>query len=117
MTNFDCKNRDMALTALDTIATSMQGTQQAAILAVKSWVQKNMPVVSSQEELNKIFYAKTEPQRKGEAWRNRGSQKVNGEWVSTEPEDGAEWTCVWNAKTKRWEPPFPPPLIMRKGED
>ena len=40
MTDFECKNMDMALTALDTIAAGMKGARQAALLAVKTWVHK-----------------------------------------------------------------------------
>jgi hypothetical protein len=116
MTDILCKSRAIALTALDTIATSMKGTQQAAVLAVKAWVQENVMTGLSQEELDKIFCTETEGQRKAREWRDRGSRKVNDEWVSTEPEDGTEWKCVWNGKTKRWEPPFPPPLIQKRGE-
>jgi hypothetical protein len=114
MADFECKNVGMAITALDTIAASMEGTQRAAVLAVKTWVQKNAPAKLScetREKLLSIFNAETEGQRKAREWYNRGSRTVGGELVSTEPEGGAEWTCVWNAKTKRWEPPYPPPLI------
>jgi hypothetical protein len=117
MADFECKSRDMALVALDTIATSMNGTQRLAVLAVKEWVQENTTPRYIQEELLSILNAETEGQRKAREWWNRGSQKADGEWVTPEPEDGAEWICVWKAETKRWEPPFPPPLIVRKGED
>jgi hypothetical protein len=39
---FECTNRAMALTALDTIAAgSMKGPQRDAVMAVKAWVQEN----------------------------------------------------------------------------
>jgi hypothetical protein len=119
MADFECKSRDMALTVLDTIAASMKGTQRQAVLAVKDWVRENTTTGYTQEELLRIFtsHPETEGQRKAREWWDRGSRKVGGEWVTPEPEDGAEWTCVWNAETKRWEPPFPPPLIVRKGEN
>jgi hypothetical protein len=120
MNNFECKSRAMALTALDTIAASMKGTQRAAVLAVKTWMEKNVPVPLSPEEFQKmrdILMSETETERLGREWWDRGSRKVDGEWVSTEPENGAEWKCVWNAKTKRWEPPYTPPLISRPGDN
>jgi hypothetical protein len=112
MADFECKSVAMALTALNTIAAELKGTQQAAILAVKAWIQENVPKEFPSEELKKIFEYVTEGERKGREWYERGSRKVNGEWVSTEPEEGAEWTCVWNAKNKQWQPPYPPPLTM-----
>jgi hypothetical protein len=55
----------MALTVLDTIAVSMEGTRREAVLAVKSWVDENVPDFSriaqvdystlTDEELKKII--------------------------------------------------------------
>jgi hypothetical protein len=85
---------------------------RAALLAVNAWIQENVPKEIPREDLGKIFTSETEGQRTGREWYERGSRKVNGEWVSTEPEEGAERACVWNSKNKQWQPPYPPPLIM-----
>jgi hypothetical protein len=121
MADFECTNKAMALTALDTIAASMKGTQREAVLAVKAWVQENVPNPLSAETIQKlkdVFEYETEGERLGREWYNRGSQKLEtGEWVNSEPADGAEWKCVWNAKNKCWKPPFPPPLIQGREPD
>ncbi|MDR0642077.1 MAG: hypothetical protein LBG07_06430 [Treponema sp.] len=120
MVNMLCKNRTMALTALIAIAENTPpGTQRAVLLAVNEWILQNTSEEYSRVELDGKFaklFEKTEAEQKGWDWYCRGSRKVGSEWVSTEPEDGAEWKCVWNAKTKRWEPPYQPPLIEKKGE-
>lgn len=115
--DFECTSKAMALTALDTIAASMKGAQREAVLAVKAWVRENTSdglTGEVREKLESIFNAETEGQRKGREWYQRGSRKIGGEWVTPDPEDGAEWSCVWNAKAKRWEPPCMLPLA---GED
>jgi hypothetical protein len=116
MNDFECKSKAMALNCLGAIAESSRGKQQKALLAVKTWLTENVPAPFGPETLQKlrdVFESETEAERLGREWWDRGSRKVNGEWVSTEPENGAEWKCVWNAKIKRWEPPCPPPLISR----
>jgi hypothetical protein len=65
MAGMSCKDRAMALTVLDTIAASMTGTQREAVLAVKSWIEENVPDFSriaqvdysklTDEELKKII--------------------------------------------------------------
>ena len=64
-----------------------------------------------QKKLEQAFTSETEGHRKGREWWDRGSRKVNDKFIPTEPEDGAEWVCIWNAKHKCWEPPYPPPLV------
>jgi hypothetical protein len=115
MADFECKNRGTALAALDAIAAELNGTRQAALTAVKAWIRENVSSDIPREELEKIFTRETEGRRKGREWWERGSRKVNGAWASSEPEDGAERTCVWNAKNKHWQPPSPPPLATGGG--
>jgi hypothetical protein len=43
MAGIICQNKVMALTVLDTIAANMTGTQREAVLAVKSWIEENVP--------------------------------------------------------------------------
>jgi hypothetical protein len=116
-----CKSRAAAFAGLETMASSMpKGIQKDALTAIKNWLTENVPVPFGPETLQKlrdVFESETEGERLGREWWDRGSRKVDGEWVSTEPENGAQWTCVWNAKTKRWEPPYPPPLISRPGDN
>jgi hypothetical protein len=57
-----------------------------------------------------------EPHRLGWDWYCRGSKKIRDEWVYTEPENGAEWTCIWNAEKKEWEPSTLPPWIEPQTE-
>jgi hypothetical protein len=112
MADFECKSIATALSALNAIAAELKGTQRAAILAVNAWIQENVPKEIPREELGKIFTSETEGQRTGREWYERGSRKVGGEWVSAEPEEGAERACVWNSKNKQWQPPCPPPPVM-----
>jgi hypothetical protein len=101
---FICKTRASALTALDAITENLPaGTQQSALLAVKAWIEDNCQAMQSREETNAILakiFERTPGEQKGLAWY----KKKKGELVSTEPEDGAEWKCAWNGKTKTWEP-------------
>jgi hypothetical protein len=115
MADFECKSKATALAALDAIAAELGGAQQAALEAVKAWIRESAPDEADREELRKIFEHETEGRRKGREWFDRESQKVNGDRASAEPEEGAEWTCTWNAKNKQWRPPYPPPLVM-EGE-
>jgi hypothetical protein len=111
---FECASGAIALTVLDTIAASMKGTRRAALFAVKSWVEGNTSEPANAEELSRIFEETLRlipAQQKGRDWWDRGCKKIDGEFIPTEPEDGAEWTCIYNAKKKRWEPPYPPPLV------
>ena len=114
-TSFECTSKAIALSALDAIAASMKGAQRDAVLAVKVWIQENVRQETSPDEVMQraweILGKESEGERKGREWNERGTRKINGEWVSSEPEDGAEWKCVWNAKTKRWEPPYPLPIV------
>jgi hypothetical protein len=118
MANFECKNRAMALTALDAIASSLQGAQQAAVLAVKVWVEANAPPEPDREtweRLKRIFEG-NEWEQKGRAWLDQETSDPTYEGSTEgdlhhkhhemiyEPEDGAELDCFWNAKYKAWEP-------------
>lgn len=55
----ECKSKGAALTALETIAESLQGIQREALLAVKSWIQKNVTdgyiTQETLDKLDKIF--------------------------------------------------------------
>jgi hypothetical protein len=120
MNDFECKSKAMAINCLTAIAECSRNKQQKALLAVKSWLAESIPDPLNSETLQKmrdIFASETEAERLGREWWDRGSRKVDGEFVSSEPENGAEWKCVWNAKIKRWEPPYSPPLISRPGDN
>jgi hypothetical protein len=115
MSELTCKSREAALATLGTIAESLpSGTQRQALAAVAEWIRDTVSSESAEERdkiLRDIFFSETEGERLGREWWNRGSRKLqSGEWANTEPADGALWKCRWNAKTKQWEPPFPPPL-------
>jgi hypothetical protein len=124
----------MALTALDTIAANMEGTQRAAVLAVRKWVDENVPSEPDQEtreRLKRIFEG-SEWEQKGRAWLDqetsdpayKGSTEgylhhKHHEMIH-EPEDGAELDCFWNAEYKAWEPMgdgWPDVLHRRSFED
>jgi hypothetical protein len=114
-----CRSRETALTALETLAEAMpRGLQKEAITAVRNWIEENTLPTRNAEEIQVLFqkylYDKTPAEQKGEDWYWRGSKKINDEFVPTEPEDGAEWKCLYNAKTKRWEPTTMPPWILEK---
>jgi hypothetical protein len=102
--DFECKSKAMALNCLDAIAENLRGRQKAALYAVKGWLAENVPNPLSPETLQKlkdVFESETEGERLGREWYARGRRKLaNGEWASSEPENGAEWRCVWNSKTK-----------------
>jgi hypothetical protein len=41
MADFECTNRAMSLSALETIANSLEGMKKTALLAVREWVLQN----------------------------------------------------------------------------
>jgi len=55
----ECKSKGVAVSALETIAETLRGIQREALLAVKSWVQKNTNdgyvTQETLDKLNKIF--------------------------------------------------------------
>jgi hypothetical protein len=103
MENLICKSRAAAITALETLAADMgKGTKQAALRAVRDWVEQNTEPEQSQDEiraeLERIFKG-DEHDRLGREWKDRGGL----------PPDGARASCLWDAKTQTWKPEFPPP--------
>jgi hypothetical protein len=102
-TDLVCKNRASALTALDAIIEGLPvGVQRQALSAVQRWVEENTQPTQNWDEtckkLDEIFRGSPEEQE-GRAWHKR---IIAGE--TSEPENGAEWRCAWNAQTKQWEP-------------
>jgi hypothetical protein len=94
----------------------------AAISALKKLVGilprgTHRRILSEDEQKNITdFLKKTEGEQKGWNWYERGSEVINGELVPTEPDDGAEWPCRYNAEVKRWEPESKPPIIEKKTD-
>jgi hypothetical protein len=121
--NLTCTSREAAIAALETIAGILPGgTHRDTLIAVKTWIEEETrPALSAEksEELQKIVeetFKKSEGEQKGWEWYERGSEVVNGKLVPTEPEDGAELDCRYNAQTKRWEPASTPPIIQKKTD-
>jgi hypothetical protein len=118
MADFECKNKTIALTVLDTIAASMKGTQRTALFAVRKWVDKNVPPEPDQEtrEMVMRIFEGSEWEQKGRAWLDREMDDPSYEGSTDgylhhkhhemihEPDDGAELDCFWNANYKTWEP-------------
>jgi hypothetical protein len=67
-----CKNREAAISALETMAAAMQGTQREALLSVRDWVVKN--TVSSHEsgeaarKLERLLLTPSEEEEKAWLW-------------------------------------------------
>jgi hypothetical protein len=101
----------MAFTVLDTLADSMKGRQREAVLAVWDWMKDNIPPDFDPETIKRIqkLFEGDEAEKLGRAWYARGSKDVNGKLVPTEPDPGARIHCLWNGKTKKWEPECIPP--------
>jgi hypothetical protein len=118
MADFECKNKAVALTVLDTIAASMKGTRRTALFAVRKWVDENVPPEPDQETRERIMriFEGSEWEQKGRVWLDREMDDPSYEGSTEgdihhkhhemihEPEDGAELDCFWNAKYKAWEP-------------
>jgi hypothetical protein len=118
--NLVCKSRGAAIAAIDMMAgDAHNGTQRAALLAVKKWIENNTTNGLTDEvrkKLEEIFYERTEEQKKGCAWLDREMEDPAYKGSTEgylhhhhhkriyEPEDGAELECFWNAKYKAWEP-------------
>jgi hypothetical protein len=100
---FVCESRATALTALDAITESLPvGAQRQALSAIRTWIEGNTQPMQTWGEtcarLEEIFRG-SPAEQKGQDWHK---QIIAGE--TSEPEDGAEWRCAWNAQTKQWEP-------------
>ena len=64
MTDFECTNRAMALSALETIASSMDGMKKTALLAVREWVsQTTIEIPDTYEELVRLVDELNEKER------------------------------------------------------
>jgi hypothetical protein len=111
MDELKCKNRAMAFTILDTLADSMKGRHREAVLAVRDWMKENLIPDFDPETVKRIqkIFEGDEAEQLGRAWYNRGSKNINGKLTPTEPEHGARIRCLWNGKTKKWEPEWIPP--------
>jgi hypothetical protein len=123
-----CKSRAAASAALETIAASMpRGTQRDALLAVKNWIEENLPPDFDEETIKKIqrIYEGTEEQKKGRAWLDNemedpayvGRGSDHHEFIH-EPENGAELDCYYSAKYEKWIPVgygWPPVLHQTDG--
>jgi hypothetical protein len=128
-----CKNKEAAITALDTIAGTMaNGTPRDVLLAIKKWVDENVRDTQLPEEIKAkmaSIFKGTEWEQKGDAWIEREMKDpayVQGQSVKGlgfehkhhkmihEPEHGAELVCFWNAHTKAWEPCHSWPIIARR---
>jgi hypothetical protein len=124
-----CKSRAVAFAGLETIASSMpKGTQRDALLAIKNWMEENLPSDFDEKMIKRIksIFEGTEEQKKGRAWLDRetsdpfyeGSTEGNlhhhHHEMIHEPEDGAELDCFWNAKYKAWEPCHGWPGVSRQ---
>jgi hypothetical protein len=117
--NLACNSRGAAISALETLADILpRGTQREALIAVRNWIDKNTTPTRSPEEQQKWLdniLKKSEGEKKGWEWYERGSEDIGGKLVPTTPEDGTEWTCRYNAKAKRWEPTSLPPPMQKKS--
>jgi hypothetical protein len=112
-----CASREVAIAALETLASIMpMGTQHDALIAIRNWISENASRRLSDDTSKKLadFLKKTEGEQKGWDWYERGSTVVDGELVPTEPEDGAEWPCRYNAQAKQWDPKSKPPIVLKK---
>jgi hypothetical protein len=118
--NLTCVSREAAISTLETLIGIMpRGTQRDALSAVKIWIEEettpNLTDEETKKKLDSIF-KRTNGEEKGWEWYCRGSEIIDGELVPTEPDDGAEWNCRYNAQAKRWEPTSTPPEMIRKTD-
>ena len=100
-----CRSKSVALSVLEAVAETFPkgGTQRESLLAVKSWLDENASAGyiagETKELLNRIF-------------EGDGHDRLAGEWLKRnrkgEPAHGARVFCLWNGKTKKWEPEFKP---------
>jgi hypothetical protein len=76
MADFECRNKAMALAALEAIANSLGGVEKTALLAVREWVLRNSLKIPEPYEERKRLCAElmenrrslmTEEERIGEA--------------------------------------------------
>ena len=113
MTETVCKSKSAALAALDVVAETMQkGTARDVLLAIKKWISENISDTLLPEEVQqriKLIFEGTAGEQKGRAWIQK--ELENSSYIPgyphktiTEPEDGAELSCVWSAERKAWEP-------------
>ena len=114
-----CKSHGTAIAALETITAAMsKGTQRDTLVAIYKWLNEIRPAESREElikKLNKIFEGDAHD-RLGREWYVRGSKKINGNFVPSEPGHGARVHCLWNAKTKKWEPEHLPTYMQKQTE-
>jgi hypothetical protein len=106
--DFTCKTRAAALSALEAIAENTPpGTQRLALLAVKGWIEENTQPERSWPEvtakLKKIFEG-DEHDQLGRAWSENGGV----------PAHGARVHCIWNSRTKKWEPEHDPEKVLSR---
>ncbi|MDR1240134.1 MAG: hypothetical protein LBK27_08460 [Treponema sp.] len=116
-----CKSRASANAALETIAANLpRGTQRAAFLAVKDWINENYPKDFDEEtraRLQRIY---------DDTFDDAGWKAIEWQVHGGEPPSGtrAEVPFLFNAETKTWEletemPPVwtePNPNILPKTE-
>jgi hypothetical protein len=128
MAEFQCKDKKTAFAVLDTISTTLTGTQSAAIAAVRRWIDGN---IFDLRDFDGDFSKLTDEELEQIARRAPGNPAVDAgyDWfthagwrLGIEPPDGALWPCIWDAKTKRWELPelpdqFTPPPDSKKPQN
>ena len=116
-----CKSRTAASAALETIADSLPRgmTQRNAILAVREWLIENSPPDFNDETMKRLqrIFEGDEADKLGLAWYNRGSKVRDGKLEPTTPAHGARVSCLWNARTKKWEPEAIPPAHQEEQKN
>jgi len=117
-----CDSKQSALKILEIISASLdKGTPREALRAVSSFIQREVSDFVSLEDRAEMFkklFEKTPGEKLFDNWYEAGCHKnAKGEYINnTEPENGAEGNCRYNANTGRWEPTLIPPLILPQKE-
>jgi len=94
-----CHTKAAAISALQVVAESLQGTQRDAIAAICCWIEENYPrdfTPETRARLQAIYdEICDEPERKALEWAAMGGQPPDGARVQV--------PYIFNADKKQWE--------------